>query len=198
MLLIRGNECLFIFTALSNIFFISIRFEWQHRGSAHIHGFLWLEGDPDVERLNWLDLAELQVAKRYFDRILIAWNPRDIHRRNTMVPRGLTDDPCLLNTDQIFASNPLDDYEHLVNRVQRHSKCSPHSCLWKKGAVLVCRYNTPWELREKSMLHKNEKGQKKNMTLLEMMIASTFIMCRCSQYGEWMWIASLFFPIMRF
>ena len=148
-----------------------------------------------MERLNWLDPSELQVAKRYFDRILTAWNPRDIHRRNKMVPQGLTDDPCLLNTYQIFACDPLDDYEHLVNRVQRHSKCSPHSCLQRKGAVSVCWYNMPWELCKKSMLHKNEKGEK-NMTLLEMMIASTFIMYHYSQYGERMWISSLFFPVM--
>jgi hypothetical protein len=78
-----------------------------------------------------------------------------------MVPRSINDDPCLLNTNQIFSSNPHDDYEHLLNRVQRHTKCSVDSCLRKKGAILSCRYNAPWEVRDESLLFIDEKGRKK-------------------------------------
>lgn len=37
------------------------RYEWQHRGSAHVHGFLWLENAPDMDTLDWGD--NLQVAR---------------------------------------------------------------------------------------------------------------------------------------
>ena len=26
-----------------------LRFEWQHRGSPHVHGLAWLQGAPDIE-----------------------------------------------------------------------------------------------------------------------------------------------------
>ncbi|XP_059076830.1 uncharacterized protein LOC131876070 [Cryptomeria japonica] len=29
------------------------RYEWQHRGSAHIHGFLWLPNAPAMDNIDW-------------------------------------------------------------------------------------------------------------------------------------------------
>ena len=29
-----------------------LRFEWQHRGSPHVHGLAWLPDTPDVEKLD--------------------------------------------------------------------------------------------------------------------------------------------------
>jgi hypothetical protein len=48
-----------------------------------------------------------------------------------------------------------------LNRVQRHTKCSVDSCLHKKGYVVTCRYNAPWEVRDDSLLFIDEKGRKK-------------------------------------
>ena len=78
-----------------------------------------------------------------------------------MVHRTLNDDPCLLNTEQILSSNAQDDYEHLLNHVQRHKNCSVDSCLRKKGSILKCRYNAPWEVRDDSILFIDEKGKNK-------------------------------------
>ena len=91
--------------------FIFSRYEWQHRGSTHIHGFLWLQGAPDMERLDWSNDCDFQHAKRFFDNYVTAWNPREIHRCNIMVPRSLNDEPCLLNTNYIFSCNPHNDCE---------------------------------------------------------------------------------------
>ena len=41
----------------------SHRYEWKHRGSAHIHGFLWLEGAPDMEQLDWTDTIRVDAAR---------------------------------------------------------------------------------------------------------------------------------------
>ncbi|XP_059074789.1 uncharacterized protein LOC131874875 [Cryptomeria japonica] len=34
------------------------RYEWQHRGSAHIHGFIWLPKAPDIGKLQWNDIRK--------------------------------------------------------------------------------------------------------------------------------------------
>ena len=39
--------------------------------------------------------------------------------------------------------------------------CNVHSCLRKKGYVLTCLYNAPWEVRNESLLSIDEKGHKK-------------------------------------
>lgn len=98
-----------IYIVCSNYIFIFFIYEWKHRGSAHIHGFLWLEGAPRMEILNWSNSANVQLAKIFFDKYVTTWNPRDIHCHNIMVPRRLNDDPCLLNTRHIFSSNPRND-----------------------------------------------------------------------------------------
>ena len=53
-----------------------LRFEWQHRGSPHVHGLAWLKGAPDVERV--LDLQEdgsEQIIIQYVDRLVSTTNP---------------------------------------------------------------------------------------------------------------------------
>ena len=41
--------------------------------------------------------------------------------------------------------NIFHDYEELVNRVQRKTKCTEHTCLCKKGNKVTCRYIAPLE-----------------------------------------------------
>ena len=48
-----------------------------------------------------------------------------------------------------------------MNRVQRHTKCSVDSCLCKKGTILTCWYNAPWDLSEESRLFIDDQGRKK-------------------------------------
>ena len=57
-----------------------LRFEWQHRGSPHVHGLAWLPDAPDVEKLlTCSDETELQAAKdeiiRYADGLISTCNP---------------------------------------------------------------------------------------------------------------------------
>ena len=92
---------------------------------------------------------------------MTAWSPRDTHHRNISLHRPIHEDPCLLDSTKIFNANPLEDYEQLANRVQRHTRCSTNSCLWKKGSSYTCRYNAPWELQDHSKLFIDDKGQNK-------------------------------------
>lgn len=77
--------CDSIYIVCCNYMFIYFRYEWQHRGSAHIHGFLWLEGAPDMEILHWSNSFDVQLEKMFFDKYVTAWNPCDIHHHNIMV-----------------------------------------------------------------------------------------------------------------
>ena len=61
------------------------------------------------------------------------------------------------------------DYEELINRVQRHTKCRRGTCLRKKGKKLECCYKAPWKQQSISTLTCEENG-KKNMNLQEMII----------------------------
>lgn len=137
------------------------RYEWQHHGTAHVHGFLWLQNAPDMEKLDWEDNLEVERAQIFFDKYVIAWNPRIISQTNNTTHRSPLDDPCLLNTNEIFSTDASNDYEELINRVQRHTKCTEGTCLHKKGNKIECRYKAPWKEQLISTLLIDIDGKKK-------------------------------------
>lgn len=96
-----------------------------------------------METLDWSNAIFVVVAKNYFDKYVTGSNLHDIHRRNVMKPQNLNDNPCVLNREHIFSWNDEEDYENLVNHVQRHIKCIVDSCLCKKGFVISCCYHDP-------------------------------------------------------
>ena len=61
------------------------------------------------------ETIRVDAARQYFDNYVKAWNPRDAHHRNISIHRPPEEDPFLLDTSEIFNTNPLDDYEQLVN-----------------------------------------------------------------------------------
>ena len=52
------------------------RYEWQHRGSPNVHGFLWLEGAPNMDTLDWHNEEQVREVEHFFHHIVHAWNPR--------------------------------------------------------------------------------------------------------------------------
>ena len=150
-----------IFSKFHNATDYWCRYEWQHRGSPHVHGFLWLKDAPNMDTLNWDDPVQVRFAKEYFDRSVHAFNPRNQHQININVRRDNDDHPCLKDTNQIFQSDPNIDYEELLNCVERHITCNAKSCLRKKGGKMVCRYKAPWELCQTSKLYVDENGEKR-------------------------------------
>ncbi|XP_059064840.1 uncharacterized protein LOC131856900 [Cryptomeria japonica] len=137
-------------------------YEWQHRGSAHIHGFIWLPKAPGIGKLQWNDIQLVQNALAYIDKYVSAWNPRSHALRNQMFHRSIVDNPCLMDTSMIVSSDPFIDYCYLANRVQRHTKCTIQTCLRRKGTSLQCRYKAPWNITEKSSLSNDDNGQPKH------------------------------------
>ncbi|XP_059070854.1 uncharacterized protein LOC131028544 [Cryptomeria japonica] len=135
------------------------RYEWQHRGSAHIHGFLWLPQAPDIGKLQCNNIQSVQNTLAYIDKYVSAWNPRSLELRNQVFHRSIVDDPCLMDTSMIVSSDPSIHYYELANHVQRHTKCTIQTCLCRKGTSLVCHYKAPWSIKEKSSLSNDANGQ---------------------------------------
>ena len=114
-----------------------------------------------MDSLDWNDPLAVNSAKTYFKSFLTAWNPRPMHLRVSAFHRASYQDPCTLAASSIREGNQNDNYETLVNSVQRHTKCSESSCLRKKGTTLVCCYGFPFELQETSSMFIDNSGQKK-------------------------------------
>ena len=45
--------------------FFPCRYEWKHRGSTHIHGFIWLENAPNMDTLDWEDDVAVEAANLF-------------------------------------------------------------------------------------------------------------------------------------
>ena len=113
-----------------------------------------------METLYCKDPDQINTAKSFFDKYVTTWNPRDNHDAHIHAHQSIEDDPFLLDTKYILSSNPLHDYEQLLNRFQRHTKCTANSCLRRKGNTLECRYKCPWKVQNESSLYIDEKRQK--------------------------------------
>ena len=120
------------------------RIEFQHRGSPHIHGFIWLEGAPNVQNLDSMSIQDYDTITQYFDKIISASNLVSL----STIPSNSIINPCKLNyTDvnhhEMYAhinqdseirtsmAKHLEDYKTIINSVQRHTRCTKN-CLRKK------------------------------------------------------------------
>ena len=147
------------------------RIEFQHRGSPHIHGFLWLVNAPSIENLMQKTDEQIIEVINYFDKLVCAcnnnyasvddrsFNPCKIHYtqvRNNSMYSSINEGE---NETQSLISKYLADYHTIINKLQRHTKCTS-SCLRKKRNtnVMVCRYKFPRELTNESKFIVNEKG----------------------------------------
>ncbi|XP_059064746.1 uncharacterized protein LOC131856825 [Cryptomeria japonica] len=140
------------------------RYEWQHRGSPHVHRFLWINGAPNMDNIDWSNEEEQKSAERYFHSIIHAWNPReDPHQRNIHAFQNYLQHPCLKNTTELADMDIDHDYEDILNYVERHTVCKEGVCLRKKQGRMVCRYNAPWplNLRGSKLYEDIETGEKK-------------------------------------
>lgn len=115
------------------------RFEWQQRGSGHIHGFIWL----DQSAPSTTNEASRARIVDYWSQWVTAMNPD-----RTLIQDGLN--PASLPFAQ--QENSRLHLIHSLNRFQRHQVCSPTYCLRKpKGelnATARCRFHFPQPFRD--------------------------------------------------
>ena len=130
------------------------RFEWQHRGSSHVHGLIWLDGAPSVDDLDLENVVSVRGFLDFWQSRVSANNPGpDL----PPAPRH----PCSIPHNQV--SHTFRELAELLNRVQRHTRCTDAYCLRRpKGsapdAPRSCRFKFPKELLDRAKLEVNESG----------------------------------------
>ena len=145
------------------------RFEWQWRGSGHMHGLLWFQDAPNVDRLAHLELMseeEREIIRLYFDHLCVAINP------NLPLAEGGTH-PCRIRFSEVPEEGRLADLNQLLNYYQRHTQCGAH-CLRRErnrpNAPLKCRFKFPIDTREVSAIeyvnYRHEFFPKRNDPLI--------------------------------
>ena len=156
------------------------RFEFAAlRGTIHCHGLAKLVNDPNLidltkcalkgylanqytmknndqlkdELRNLLDFDILngieaeKIVCEYVDNILTTINP--IEPSLWSVPKT---HPCKKSFDSLSSDTDYNnDYEEIVNSVQKHS-CSSLYCLRQKGNDFVCRFKYPFKVSAKTRL----------------------------------------------
>ena len=123
------------------------RFEWQARGSGHIHGVCWL---PDAPVADMSTEESRSAFASYWSRHVKAVNPAPNRRPDPQHPSSLPPDQILNSTDFLASC---------LNRVQRH-KCTDAYCLRKKknSDEKVCRFAYPRPLQDADcMLYDEER-----------------------------------------
>ena len=119
-----------------------MQFEWQHRGSPHVHGLARLPNAPDVEQLpSYPDTSDAvkEEITRFADGIVTTCNPAVLPDGSKMdnAPAPKTD-PSICN--QVYG-NIQDLNEDLSDLVatcqQRHMQCSAAYCLCTRSGRLV-------------------------------------------------------------
>ena len=132
-----------------------MRFEWQHRGSPHVHGLAWLPDAPDVETLlSTSNLDEVkEVITQYADKIISTCNPAVLPDGSNVddAPTPKTD-PHVCNQAYTEVVDYDQDLADLVATCQRHTRCSAAYCLRTKHGQQECRFGYPKPLQRHTVL----------------------------------------------
>ena len=142
------------------------RFEWQHRGSPHVHGLAWLLNTPDAEKLlscdessQFLDVVEHVIS--YVDQIVSTMNPgipADGNNMQNAVPLPKTK-PHVCNRSYTEITDMNMDLVDLIATFQRHTRCSTAYCLKRKKGKQECRFGYPKPLQPTTSITSQEDGE---------------------------------------
>ena len=109
------------------------RFEWQARGSGHLHCLFWIPSAPSLDQES--DAARAAFA-RYWGGLITAWNPDPLRLPDRRNPASLKPTDVVNTSDQFTA---------FVNRLQKHSHCTAGYCLRtsRQTGQSSCRFFFP-------------------------------------------------------
>ena len=142
------------------------RFEWQHRGSPHVHGLAWLPDAPDVERLLSSDdtsglLDAVEQITSYVDSLVTTMNsgiPADGNNLQNATPLPKTK-PHVCNRSYAEIKDLSMDLVDLIATCQRHTRCSTAYCLKNKKGKQECRFGYPKPLQQVTSIITQEDGE---------------------------------------
>ena len=128
------------------------RYEWQHRGSGHVHGFLWLKDGPNLQEMDLENPEHRAQLAEYFSTKVFT------HAPIPGLPRPPTN-PCQIPRPRAGNDNRMDVTE-LLNRCQRH-RCDESYCLRYNSRMKrkACRFLFLQPVTPVPRIDKNEKGQ---------------------------------------
>jgi hypothetical protein len=133
------------------------RYEWQHRGSVHVHGIAKKRNAPII---NWSTLKENEEEKAevisYLDSIVTTINPG----LNAAIPKR---HPCQKGREEIV--DDIKDYIELTNKLQRHTICSESYCIRSNSnGQQVCRFGYPKDIYDHTFIREDNHGQPELVT----------------------------------
>ena len=129
------------------------RYEWQHRGSGHVHGFLWLKNGPDLDRKNVNDLEHRRELVQFFSNKVFAHSPIPNLGRPAVNPYQLS--------GPVEGKDNQTDVAELLNRCQHHSKCVEPYCVRynKRHRAKMCRFGFPRPVCPEPKIEQNQNQQ---------------------------------------
>uniref|UniRef100_A0A1X7TJF5 Uncharacterized protein n=1 Tax=Amphimedon queenslandica TaxID=400682 RepID=A0A1X7TJF5_AMPQE len=139
-----------------------MRFEWQHRGSPHVHGLAWLPNAPNVENLlsSSPDLVEStkQEIIEYADKIISTINPAVLpDGSNVSDAPPAKVDPHICNKSFSQVTDFEEDLNDLIATCQRHTRCSESYCLRTRNGKQECRFGYPKDLQAQTTINITEE-----------------------------------------
>ena len=148
-----------------------LRFEYQHRGSPHVYGIVWLQDSPEVQNvLETDDLSMQEQLIRYIDNKVSTINLAVLHDGS-----NVSDAPPPKINQHICNKwySEVDDYQQdlndLIATCQRHTRCSAAYCLRTKNGVQKCHFNYPKPLQPETVIIVDEESMNLLYSLQGMM-----------------------------
>ena len=144
-----------------------VRFEWQHRGSPHVHGLAWLQDAPNVDTLlsqscaNTLtnvssateEHVDMQTFLDYVNRTVTTINPSVLPDGSDVAEAPLPKtSPHICNKPYSEVVDYHEDLADLIATCQRHTRCSSAYCLRTQNGVQKCRFGYPKPLQPETIL----------------------------------------------
>lgn len=124
-----------------------LRFEYQHRGSPHVHGVVWLNNAPDVPNMLASDDPSVSIT-----------NPSVLQDGSNISDAPLPQiNPYICNKPYAEIEDYRQDLNALIATCQRHTRCSPAYCLRTINGVQKCRFNYPKQLQPERVILTDEE-----------------------------------------
>ena len=122
------------------------RYEWQARGTGHIHCIIWMRNSPTMGART---PEQREAFAQYWNEKVTAVNPNSTRPPDARNPASLPFIHICNTDDQVAAA--------LMNRFQMHAACAPGRCLRKNKTtdIVECRFFFPRELQDRALVTKS-------------------------------------------